>query len=155
MWQFVTDHDGDIVWLTLRKDEDLLIWRVHMDRALATRVADAISKGNITPIWIPCAQDGRHYNLSVVGSEMGGCIIMIDDGNYMVHKVVLTRGQRQDLASTLQIHIRASELDTRPKDVLPPLDESNPGQWSLENERSEYGLNNPDENDPADFWKKG
>ena len=120
-----------------------------MDRSLAGQLAQAVLEESTTPIWI------EGYNICVVGADMGACIMMVDNGSYMAHKILLSRGQRQDLASTLKIHIRASELDTRPKDILPPLDDTLPGQWTPEKEKEAYGFDVPDDHDPADFWKKG
>jgi hypothetical protein len=149
MWQFITDHDKDVITLTLRKEDELAIWRVHMDRSKAGNLADAVLNGNDMPLWI------EGYHICVVGAEMGGCIMLVDNGVYMAHKIRLSRGQRQDLSSTLQMHIRASELDTRPKDVLPPLDDRLPGQWTPEKEKDKYGgFDGPDEKDPADWWRQ-
>jgi hypothetical protein len=121
-----------------------------MDRYKAGLLADIIDNGSggTTSLWV------GGYTVSIVGESLGGCIIMVDNGTYMVHKIVLSKGQRQDLASTLRIHIRASELDTRPKDILPPLDDVLPGQWTPEKEKREYGLDRRDETDDADWWKK-
>lgn len=150
MWQFITDHTGDVITLTLRSDALLEVWRVNMDRYKAGLLADIIDNGSggTTSLWV------GGYTVSIVGEGLGGCIIMVDNGTYMIHKIVLSKGQRQDLASTLRIHIRASELDTRPKDTLPPLDDSLPGQWTPAKEKEAYGLDGPEDTDPADFWKK-
>jgi hypothetical protein len=151
--QFITDHDGDIIWLTLRQDEDLMLWRVHMDRALASKFAEAIANGNTTPLWIP--EGSEPYNVCVIGNSMGGCVIMVDNGSMLIHKILLSKSQREDLATVLQIHIRASELDTRPKDVLPPMDDQLPSgnpNWTPEKEKQEY--DGFDEKDSADWWKK-
>lgn len=148
MWQFVTDHKGDIISLTLRNSDELEVWWVHMDRLKANTLAEALNKGSGQPIWI------EGYNVNVIGEEQGGCLLLLDNGVYMAHKIVLSRGQRQDLASTIQIHIRASELDTRPKDTLTPLDDLLPGSWSPEKEKEAYGFDGHDEKDDADWWKK-
>ena len=150
MWQFVTDHNGDVITLILRSDALLEVWRVNMDRPKASMLVDALNKGSGQPLWI------ESYNVNVVGEGLGGCLLLVDNGTYMVHKILLSRGQRQDLASTIQIHIRASELDTRPKDYLhPPLDDTLPGAWTPEKEKEKYGFDGPDESDSADYWKKG
>jgi hypothetical protein len=146
MWQFITDHDGDIITLTLRSDALLEVWRVHMDRYKAAMLIETLNMAGGQSVWI------NGYTVGVVGNSPGGCLIMVDNGTYVVHKIVLSNGQKQDLISTIQIHIHASELDTRPKDILPPLDDTIAGPWSPEQEKN--GRDDLDDTDNADWWKK-
>lgn len=148
--RFETGHVGDNIILSLIDDYNLIIWQGSFERFKAETLVDLLSKFN--PSQVVYVQE---YSLSVE-YEGNSVVLRIGDGSpYLKFKVLLSAGQVLDLISTIRINIHASEQEGRPKDILPPLDDTI-GHWTPEKEKEHFGLDGPDdEDDPADRWKKG
>ena len=146
MLRFVTSHSGRMLGLSLVNEEDMVLLSMTMMPWQGRTLISALSGGSVQPL--QCNQT----SMAVVPHDEGFLILIDTGGPYLSFKVILTRGQAADLASTIGMHLHAIETASE-RDFGPPLDDKL-GGWSPDNERQKYGGAEPDDNDPADDWKR-
>lgn len=148
--RFETGHSENEIYLTLKDDFGIILWQGIFDRFIAQDLVDLLTRFNPSRVIYV-----QHYKLYLMSEGTYTCICIGGSGPFLDFKVALSAAQVVDLASTLKMAILASEQETRPKDIIPPLDDTI-GHWTPEKEREHFGLDHPDdEDDPADRWKKG
>jgi len=151
-YKFETSHTTESVRLTLHDGTGGAVWFADFERFQAQSLADMLANGGG-----PSTVTAGSYRVNVMRDGERNVLVLVgDDGPYLRFKILLTMEQAADLASTVQIHVIASEYDGRPKDELGPRppDDLRPSGWSPDKERQQYGVDG-DDSDPADFWKKG
>jgi len=150
-YHFLTEHEGDKIILSLLDEGSNILWYAEMDRVIASKLIDCLNSGYM---YHPVLFIGG-FSIAVIGENFGACLLMISNDSVMLFKVLLSKTERHDLATTIRLHVIMSEEETRPKDVLPPPDDRSTG-WSPEKERDKYGGidDRDDEVDSADWWKK-
>ena len=147
---FETDYSGDIIKLTLKDEYNLIFFHFEFDRIQATDLVNLLNEDK--PSGFVYAQK---WTIRISKDSRGTVFTINDYTPFSRCEVLLSPDQTQDLASTLQMHIIASENETRPKDVLPPLDDAmNNPNWTPEKEKEAFG-EGMDDSDNADWWKKG
>ena len=149
-YHFEASHTVETVGLTLFDSADCVVWHVDVARFEAQTFVDALYRG-FTPD-VVCLKE---FTLALLVDKYGVVIMISDSGWYLKFKVLLTKKQAKELASVIQSHIIASEMDGRPKDLLQPLDDTLSGGYSPDKERDLYHPDQGEEEDPADDWKKG
>ena len=156
-YRFVTSHYKSLIKLSLFDASDLIIWHTEFERFQAQAFVDMLLGGS----------NGRTlfsgtYRIIVLAEGFSRIVLIDAGGPYLLFKILLSDGQFEDLASTIQMHVIASEEETRPKDVLPPLDDTLNSGWTPEKEKECFGdgeLSGPEDSDDdiadADWWKHG
>lgn len=148
--RFETGHIGDEILLTLIDDEGVPLWQGIFERFKAQALVDMLA--SVNPHEVIYVQYSTMY---VMTEGTYTCLCIGGSGPFLQFKVALSAAQVVDLASTIRMHIIASEQETRPKDILPPMDDTI-GHWTPEKEKEHFGPDGPDDDhDPADDWKKG
>ncbi len=161
-YSFETDYDIESVILTLvdvASHEPL--WRGVFERPQAQLLVDMLngaagSYDGAVPFVVRSDED----DISVLRENGAFITVLISDGSgpYLKFKVLLSLEQAKDLASTLQMHIVASEEMGRPSGPIPPVDDTMNSGWTPEKEKQMYGGEmgpDPDDSDPAEDWKTG
>ena len=133
--------------LSLVNEEDMVLLSMTMMPWQGRTLISALSGGSVQPL--QCNQT----SMAVVQHSDGFLILIDTGGPYLSFKIVLTHGQAADLASTIGMHLHAIETASERDFGPPPLDDKL-GGWSPDNERQKYGGAEPDDNDPADDWKR-
>lgn len=149
-FHFEASHTVHGVGLTLFDSFQCVVWHTDMERYKAQEFVDALYRG--------CTLDMirvEEFVVCMVNESVGTVILISDNSPYLSYKILLTRDQAKELASTIAMHIVASEVDGRPKDPLTPLDDAMNQGWSPDGERRQFGSQDSDDTDDADWWKKG
>lgn len=150
---FESGYSGDIINLTLRDADNLVLIHFEMDRAKATDFVNAL-RGEESNRFLHI----ENWSLTILDDSIGTLILVGDGSPYLRYKILMTNLQVEDLACTLQMMIVASEQEGRPKDPLPSMDDVLNSGWTPEKEKQMFGhddLDDPDNNDPSEAWKKG
>ena len=147
---FVTSHYKSLIGLSLFDANSIRVWYAKFERFQAEAFVDMLLGGS---------NGSRlhfgNYHVEVLAHGFTRLVQIGDDSPFLLFEVELRDGEFEDLASTIQMHIIASESETRPKDELPALDDTMNQNWTPEKEKEAFGGEMDDRDDPADYWKKG
>lgn len=147
--RFVTSHYKSLIKLSLFDNSNLIVWHTEFERFQAEAFVDMLLNGSNGG-----TLHSGTYRIIVLAEGFTRVVLIDDGGPYLLFKILLTDGQFEDLASTIQMHIIASESETRPKDDVPALDDTLNSGWTPEKEKEAFG-DGMDEDNSADWWKKG
>lgn len=148
-YRFETSHNAETVGVTLFDGANCIVWHADFERFQAQVLANLLREG-----LGPQTAYSDRYSVNVGAGPGDSVLVMIgDDGPYLRFKVLLTPAQAQDMASTIQMHVIASEYEGRPKDEA-PMDDVLPRGWAPEGEAGGFGRDEEDD-DPSERWKRG
>ena len=146
---FVTSHYENLVELSLFSASNEMVWQAKFERFQAEIFVDMLLNGSNGSR----LHSGYCY-IEVLAKGFTRLIQIGDGSPFLLFEIELKDGQFEDLASTVQMHVIAAEEESRPKDILPPMDDTINQGWTPEKEKEAFGDGMDDDNS-ADWWKKG